>query len=245
MILRSILSRLALLPLVVSAPLDPQSPLESSSNVSISFPIPTRYESTVLGRRLLALSSFGVVSTIFPPQNDDESRWTPFPDSVADLPMALPDYLADCDNPSNGNPTLLFLDPSTPSRNTRHGPHYNVSLSLSWWTAYTRLTGHVPYSPASLPRLSFIGYTEEIPVKQAEQTGIVGCFLKTHPDAKWWLPGDEGAAHGGRWVRLVVQEVYWLGGFGDRAFIGWLDPEEWKGVQERELRGVRLPGEKE
>lgn len=71
------------------------------------------------------------------------------------------------------------------------------------------------------------------------------CFLKAHADAKAWLPGDEGAAHAGKWMRLRVREVYWIGGFGDRAWIGWFDAEEWRGVGEEEWRKVRLPGEEE
>ena len=40
-----------------------------------------------------------------------------------------------------------------------------------------------------------------------------------------------------------MQEVYWIGGFGDRNFIGWFDPEEWKGVGREDWERVRLPGE--
>jgi hypothetical protein len=46
-------------------------------------------------------------------------------------------------------------------------------------------------------------------------------------------------------VRLVVQEVYWIGGFGDRAYIGWIPVDEWKGVTREEIEACRLPGEKE
>jgi len=44
-------------------------------------------------------------------------------------------------------------------------------------------------------------------------------------------------------VRLVVREVYWVGGFGDRAFIGWIPVEQWRGVTREEMDRVRLPGE--
>ncbi len=208
---------------------------------------------TILGRRLLALSSTGIISSIFPAgnQSDDSSPWTPPPASVSSLSISLPDYLADCDEPSIGNPTLLFLDPSTSSRNSRvhpdHDPahHNNISLSLSWWDAYPLLTGHRPWAPADLPRLSMIGYLEEVPVREAEESGLVACYLRRHPDARLWLPGDEHAAHAGRWVRLVVQEVYWMGGFGDRHWIGWFEREEWNKVREEDWGAVRLPGERD
>jgi len=69
------------------------------------------------------------------------------------------------------------------------------------------------------------------------------------------LPGSPGAAHKGFWARLVVQKAFWIGGFGDRARIGWLDGEIWRGVRKEGRKGddgdergrgwgdVRLPGE--
>ncbi len=35
----------------------------------------------------------------------------------------------------------------------------------------------------------------------------MACYLRRHPDARLWLPGDEHAAHAGRWVRLVVRRI--------------------------------------
>lgn len=71
---------------------------------------------------------------------------------------------------------------------------------------------------------------------------VAECFVKKHPDARYWLPGN--AIHESEWVRLVVEGVYWVGGFGDRAYIGWIPVEGYKSVKEEEWRGVRLPGEK-
>lgn len=42
---------------------------------------------------------------------------------------------------------------------------------------------------------------------------------------------------------MVVNEVYWIGGFGDRAYIGWIPVEEWRNVTRGEWEAVRLPGE--
>lgn len=90
-----------------------------------------------------------------------------------------------------------------------------------------------------------MGYLEEIPQDEVESRAIVDCFTATHHDARWWLPGDKGAAHQGVWMRLVVEEVYWIGGFGDRAFIGWFQPEVWRSVTQKEWEAVRLPGERD
>ena len=247
------------LPLVLSAAAESQTKfLLSPPNLEPEFRIPTRYESTVLARRLLALSPFGAISTVFPPDHDRQRRArrrsggatlppVPLsypPSSLSHIPIALPEYISSCEEPS-GNPSLLLLDVSTPSRNLRASQNHNISLSISWWSQYAALTGHPSASPASLPRLSLLGYAEEIPIAEAQEKGIVDCYLSAHPDAGFWLPGRKGSPHTGRWYRMVVEEVYWIGGFGDRAYIGWFDREEWKRVAREEWEAVRLPGEKD
>lgn len=101
----------------------------------------------------------------------------------------------------------------------------------------------VPYSAANLPRFSLLGYVEPIRTSsEAEASALQSCFLKYHPDARYWLPGNR--IHQSEWVRLVVTQVYWIGGFGDRAYIGWIPVEEWRNVTREEWEAVRLPGEK-
>lgn len=104
----------------------------------------------------------------------------------------------------------------------------------------------VPYSAANLPRFSLLGYLERIPIDSSSSDGkaaaLQSCFLKYHPDARYWLPGNR--IHESEWVRLVVTQVYWIGGFGDRAYIGWIPVEEWKNVTRAEWEVIRLPGEK-
>lgn len=98
------------------------------------------------------------------------------------------------------------------------------------------------YSPANMPRLSLIGYIEPIPEDEGEGIrSVERCFLQRHPDAEAWLPGNE--IHESWWGRLVVQGVYWIGGFGDRAYIGWIPVEDWQNVEEREIKEARLVGE--
>lgn len=92
-----------------------------------------------------------------------------------------------------------------------------------------------------MPRFSLIGYIEPIPKEQVEEDHVEECFLSRHPDAKAWLPGN--AIHESWWGRLVVEEVYWIGGFGDRAYIGWIPRKEWEGVTQEEVEKARLVGE--
>lgn len=122
----------------------------------------------------------------------------------------------------------------------------------SWWPSSSSSAGgggeqqsryDVGYSAANLPRFSLLGYLEPIAAgSDADADALRSCFLKYHPDARYWLPGNR--IHESEWVRLVVTQVYWVGGFGDRAYIGWIPAEEWRNVTREEWEGVRLPGEK-
>ncbi|KAH8161029.1 hypothetical protein CIB48_g7214 [Xylaria polymorpha] len=233
--------------------------------------IPTSYQSAVLGRRILALTPLGNLATTFPADNEPgryratENR----PDGLGGMPHSLMEYVADCED--EGNPTFLAINVETTFKNVRDGS--NISLAQQWTPPYppdkriksttsasgllSRLMNWfglssddddedsppkevVPYSAANLPRFSLLGYTEKI--DDASTAALSECFVKTHPDAKYWLPGSR--VHKSEFVRLVVQQIYWVGGFGDRAYIGWIPVDEWKSVTREEWEGVSLPGEK-
>ena len=92
-----------------------------------------------------------------------------------------------------------------------------------------------------MPRVSLIGYIEPIPEEEVRELGVAQCFFSRHGEAVAWRPG--GGVHESWWGRLVVRRVYWIGGFGDRAFIGWIPEETWEGVREWEVERARLVGE--
>lgn len=173
-----------------------------------------------------------------------------------------------------GNPVLLAFNIGTAFRNAAHGS--NVSLEIDWWRRPKKhLRNHrrhhrkhrrddddddgddedlIRGSLAGLPRLSLLGHIEPLTNLTAPQrNALESCFLDRHRDVKLWLPGHEDAIHGSYWTRLVVEKVFWVGGFGDRARIGWLDPELWHditkkgaaGAEEKGWASVRLPGEKQ
>lgn len=232
-----------------------------------SFRIPTSYESAVLGRRMLALTPIGTLATIFP---DDSSNSTVHPSEnrpagLGGMPHAMMDYISDCS--SNGDPTILALNVETHFRNVKAGS--NISLAVRWtppyppakriksslYSSFWSLLGYeetsydpVPYSAANLPRFNLLGYIAPIPDSDdhSDPSGVgaklAACFTAAHPDARYWLPGNR--IHESHFVRLVVTHVYWVGGFGDRAYIGWIPAEEWRNVTREEWRAVRLPGEK-
>lgn len=205
------------------------NPSDVSSN---GFTIPTVHESAVQARRILQLESIGTLSTVFPTTPHTSERR---PSDVGGAPIGLMDYYGDCE-PSTGNPTILAITIATSFKNVDAGS--NITLSLRWHPQDSQWR-----SPASLPRFSLVGRLEDLTVDDLKQNPLVPtCYLKYHPDAVAWLPGNH--IHESKWVRLVVEEVYWIGGFGDRAYIGWISKEEWQSVTEKEIESIRLPGEK-
>ncbi|KAL4786015.1 pyridoxamine 5'-phosphate oxidase-domain-containing protein [Aspergillus varians] len=222
---------------------------------------PSWWTSTLMARRLLALSTSGVVSTIFPNPLPPRSH---APDPVAGQSISLKEYFADCDealpsdtgNGGDGSPTFLALRVATTFRNIAAGS--NLSLSIDWWDHLNNtkpVFPGFPLSPAGLPRVTLFGYIEEFetPVPWRTEAALRDCYVGAHPDAQVWLPGRPGSPHASYWAKMVVTQVYWIGGFGGFQQIGWMNVTEWSGIRRRSsLPGigdgkgwedVRLPGE--
>lgn len=227
-----------------------------------SFTRPSWFTSALMARRLLALSPSGVISTTFPSHIPASSRT---PSEVAGLPIGLREYIADCDgilpedlsHGGNGDPTILALRVATTFRNIGAGS--NLSLEIDWWDHLSdagAVYPGLPPSPAALPRITLFGYLDTLPdLSDAAAASLEKCFLRSHPDAKYWLPGTPGSPHASFWARLVVTQAYWIGGFGDVQQIGWMNVTEWKGIRRqgslpgvgdgRGWEDVQLPGEKQ
>lgn len=227
----------------------PQSILRNDAHAS--YDIPTVHESAVMARRIAQLAGHGELVTAFPSNlalDDVDIQDTP--SDLAGSPIGLIEYIADCE--SQGNPTLLAIDIATPYRNYRAGS--NISMSLRWWppeksyymptwkSLWTRdIEVPTPRTPVALPRFSLHGRLEPIDMRGFNGLKVAQCFIRKHPDSVYWQPG--GGAHTSHYARFIVEEIYWLGGFGDRARIGWLPLKEWKGVTQSEIDACRLPGE--
>lgn len=231
---------------------------------------PSWFDSVLMARRLLAKSSVGIASTVYQhssslPANEYHASQ---PAGLQGVSISLPEYIADCSevgsgDENNGNPILLGLYVSTTFRNIAKGS--NISLSIDWWSHLKDtdpLYPGFPLSEAGLPRISLLGYVEQLDLSAASPAAAAAdkeelddCFFAIHPDAKVWAPGNPDSPHSGFWARMVVTQVYWIGGFGDLQQIGWMNITDWKGVRRYESdksigdgsgRGwedVRLPGE--
>ena len=221
-----------------------------------SYKIPTIHESAIMARRIMHLSTLGTLVTSFPhssSSSEDPSTLENRPNAVEGSPIGLMEYYADCEH--NGNPTLLAINIATPFKNYEAGS--NISLSIRWWPKASNIYSSpftddyfhgteipTPHTPAALPRLSLHGHLERISREDLLKKMIPALFLRAHPDSILWQPGND-ISHESEYVRLVVEYVYWFGGFGDRARIGWLPLEEWQKVTREEIEACRLPGEED
>ncbi|KAI1401596.1 pyridoxamine 5'-phosphate oxidase-domain-containing protein [Hypoxylon fuscum] len=230
---------------------EPQYVFSNPSTSTSEYRIPTSYESAVLGRRILALTPLGTLATVFPDSSGGRQ-----PNGLGGMPLGMLEYVADCEG--EGNPTFLAINIETTFKNVRGGS--NISLAQQWTPPYPpdkriksasfwdwlfgseddESKDRVPYSAVNLPRYSLLGYIEKIDTASVAE--MSSCFVDTHPDAKYWLPGNR--IHESEFVRLVVTQIYWVGGFGDRAYIGWIPVDEWKNVTKKEWESAELPGEK-
>ena len=237
----TLLASILLTPLAASTSFLRQSPSPKAifSNldpVSDSAGIPSVHESAIQARRILQLSSIATLSSVFLTASTLERR----PGDVENAPIGLMEYYALC-SPRLSDPTILGVTIATTMKNAAAGS--NVTLSLRY---------HLPedappsddswaYLPANLPRFSLVGYIEKLSQEDVDKHKIRDCFIKTHWDASIWEPGTD--IHESWWGRLIVQEVYFFGGFGDRARIGWIPIEEWQGITQEEIDEYRLVGE--
>lgn len=256
-----IVSILSLIPPLVSSRLlpPPQAIFSNLDRSSAADPatasrIPTSSESAVLARRMLHLESIGTFSTVFPSghghdhhhhdgaspheDEDEDEEGLAATAAMAGKPIGLMDYFADCE-PDAGNPTILAVGISTNMRNVAAGS--NISISVRWRPRTGGGGGAAAVSAASLPRFSLMGYLQEMSDEEIEENDVDICYTTYHPDAIAWLPGNP--IHRSAFTRMIVQRVYWVGGFGDRSYIGWIPVDEWRSVTREEMEKARLPGE--
>ena len=186
-------------------------------------PIPSIHESALQSRRILHLNNIATFSTVFPSASAAQS----YPDAATfeqrptdigpDSAIGLMEYYALC-GPSTADPTILGVTIATTMKNAAAGS--NATLSLRYQPPADAPPPSDPwaYLPANLPRFALVGSVERLTDDEVRDSKVRECFLEAHPEARIWEPGSD--VHDSWWGRLVVKEVYFFGGFGDRARIG-------------------------
>lgn len=147
-------------------------------------------------------------------------------DDETQLPVSSMEYYADCDG--NGDPYWLVVDIGSTFQNIKKGSGYSFTIRVGDHPfdedVDTSYPGSIKHSPAGSPRINLRGKLEDVSFENSiEQLRLEACFLKRHPDAKAWLPRNKISPHNSHWTKLIVDEVYIVGGFGNLAYIGKIE----------------------
>ncbi|SCU90602.1 LADA_0F05226g1_1 [Lachancea dasiensis] len=155
-------------------------------------------------------------------------------DRDSGTPVSFVEYFAgsdlchDVQTSQNGNLILLLLNMSSTFQNWNKDAKLSVSVEMSHRHGIGR-------PPMASPRANYFGELKRLEPSKA----LEHCFLKRHPDARWWIPeGDHDQVRDGQWFEFDVSEVYFVGGFGDRAYIGAISGEDYHAAfNQTELEG--------
>ncbi|KAI4521045.1 hypothetical protein K525DRAFT_285369 [Schizophyllum commune Loenen D] len=111
----------------------------------------------------------------------------------------------------NGSLTLITFPISQHTINIRDSAAHSASVGV-----FADPPG------ANRPRVSLIGnvtifeQAEDMPGREE----IRDCYLRSHPEARWWVPGEGGLTS--HWARFDPEAVYFVGGFGGAHYIGYI-----------------------
>ncbi|EGW33846.1 uncharacterized protein SPAPADRAFT_59207 [Spathaspora passalidarum NRRL Y-27907] len=184
--------------------------------------IPTVDEGARVARTLVNRESLTNINTIKTIKQLDGS--------VRHLPVSSMEYYADCD--SDGDPYWLAIDVGGTNQNIIRGSDYSFTIRVGDHPNTEKVDesypGSIPASPAGSPRVQLTGRLQKITFTNPfdpKKVALERCFLAKHPDAAVWLPNNIVTPHKSHWTKLVVDGVYMVGGFGDRAYIGEINAE--------------------
>lgn len=166
---------------------------------------PTVEDAAINARTLIQRESLANINTVY---QDGEDKG---------LPASFVEYYADC---GDGNPVILAINMSTSFKNVENGSQYSLTVRVGDHAPSDHVNpkypGSRPHSVAGSPRINLRGKFEN--VKDEEFEALQKCFLDRHEDAAMWLPGNP--IHESHFVKFMVDEAYFLGGFGDTGYIG-------------------------
>ena len=148
------------------------------------------------------------------------------------------DLCPDVSVSNNGNPILLLLEMSSSYGNYVKNGKFSASVEAHPRPGGPHHGSRGPHDgPMAHPRATLFGELKELNAS----TELAHCFASRHPDAWPWIPtgSNETLVHDGRWFELDVEDVYFVGGFGDRAYIGGIDAELYHAAE------LRVPHDRE
>jgi len=116
--------------------------------------------------------------------------------------------------PSTGMPLLLLTEIELNVINSNADPR--VALAIS--TPLDQLDGN---DPMIMPRMTLMGTLQ--PVEYQDIAAAKKVYVAKHPQSAMWINFIDFSL-----FYLDVTDVYWVGGFGDSHYIGWIDSETYK-----------------
>lgn len=187
--------------------------------------IPTMIEAASIARTLVERESLMNINTIKSRKGEGGE--------LKRIPVSSMEYYADCDE--DGDPYWLVVDLGSTFTNIKGGSEYSITIRTGDHALNDNVDpkypGGIPESPSGSPRAIFEGKFVNVSFSNPlEMIRLERCFLKKHPDAKFWLPNSPFSAHSSHWTKFIVDDIYFIGGFGDRAYIGSIDADIYHSV---------------
>lgn len=174
--------------------------------------VPTVLDAAVVARTLVHRESLGALGSI---------------DKLG-FPVGFSEYYVE----ENGDPVLILLRISSSHRNIKANNKVSFSLRTGDHQPNDKVDleypGSVKNSVAGSPRILFKGSVKAL---DSVSKDVELRFLERHPDAKYWLPGTKKTPHSGYWAKVQIELIYFIGGFGDRAFIGEIPVDLYHSVE--------------
>ncbi|KAG0142014.1 hypothetical protein CROQUDRAFT_663089 [Cronartium quercuum f. sp. fusiforme G11] len=191
---------------------DPSSlrPIPNSLE-SIRNPRETLKEAAIHARELIQYRSQGIGTLIsnYPSNHPDKS--------LRGQSIGLQEYFAPF---PNGDLLLLVLPISPIYKNIDRKHSHSATIAIKDELGLIQRNGSM--WAANWRRISLFGQLD--PIKNKKKAKKL--YESFHPDSSFW-DGDS-APHKAFWVRFKITKVYYFGGFGDRAAIGWLDLKSYR-----------------
>ena len=190
----------------------------------------TEDEAAVKARALVASEGVGFIGSVMssPPNAYDNGY------AYASMDYFVDQCVDESLQSSNGSPLLLLSTLEVATQNILKNNRISLAIrsksgashndgSERWNKAtdeerayaekLVRLAG-----PAALTsRMTLLGTISGLNTLE-ENDVATKCFLARHPDAKMWIKFADFSFY-----RLDVEHIYWVGGFGDSHYIGWID----------------------
>ena len=98
--------------------------------------------------------------------------------------FGLMEYYAPCF--TNGSLAILFFGISRNGRNILASSNHSATFSVQ---------SPPSYSAATKPRVALMGEVTPLPRDFEHSDEFRTCYLKSHPDASWWVPGNKAGVH--------------------------------------------------